>query len=83
MKRKLFYAVAILTAAALLTGCARFKKNTGENNASDIQYLSGMLLYGISEAPYGVGDILFKAQNPGTYRYMAYGADQEMPQITA
>lgn len=83
MKRKLFYAVAILTAAALLTGCARFKKNTGENDASDIQYLSGMLLYGISEAPYGVGDILFKAQNPGTYRYMAYGADQEMPQITA
>ena len=84
MKRKLLYVLVILTAAALLGGCARFQRNTEEDNSTqEIQYLSGMLLYGASEAPYGAGDIIFKAQNPGTYRYMAYGADQEMPEISA
>lgn len=84
MKRKFLYALAVLLAAACFSGCARFQRSEGgKPDTPDIQYLSGMLLYGVSEAPYGAGDIVFKAQNPGTYRYMAYGAGQEMPEISA
>ncbi|MBP5661701.1 MAG: hypothetical protein J6X30_00930, partial [Clostridia bacterium] len=57
----------------LLPQSDRFRRNGGENDptvSSDPDAPGiGMLLYGISEAPYGPGDVMFHAAADGQYRY--------------
>ncbi len=67
MKKRLFAIVALILACANLCSCARFKRPdplAEVAGALDTAYLSGA-----SEAPFGVGEVLFTATEAGEYRY--------------
>jgi len=66
-----------------LTGCNSTENPTptATNAQTEVTYLSGMLLYGVSAAPYGVGDIKFESPNTADFRYKAFGADGTIPDI--
>ena len=69
---------ALLVIALVLTAIfipyERFEK-TEKNVFVDAPYQAGMLLYGLSEAPYQQGDLMFASMDKGIYRYKCYGAD--------
>ena len=79
--------LSLLCAAVLLLscfcGCARFKRPKSEEQVSEPEYASGVLLYGASDLPFLQGDIQFKALNAGNYRYKWYGAETPCEKLTS
>ncbi len=79
--------IVIIIATVVLLPKDRFKKpqETGAEKkpvvTHDIYYNKGMLLCGVSEAPYTQGDIKFFSYTKGTFRYKDYPNDQALKEI--
>ncbi len=75
----------IIIITLLVLPWERFKKPIDplSNLNSEVEYSSGMLLAGLSEAPYKEGDIAFYSEQAGYYRYKAYGKDGTAETVTA
>jgi len=70
-------AVACIAVFVASDGLNRFKRQQAEIERlyPDVNFLSGMLLYGVSGSPYNEGDIRFISTESGSFRYKSYGAD--------
>ena len=84
--RKIIICVACLLCIVLLVGvCSdwfnRFKKPKANIEEPEIITLTDVAVCGASEAPYGVGDMLFRGNDKENYRYCVFGADGELPKI--
>ena len=83
MLKKYFKAIMAVLAVILVLGITaailpwdRFAKPEKVIvNDDGVQRAAGIYLFGVSEAPYAVGDITFYAAYEGTYRYKIYGKD--------
>ncbi|MBR6766079.1 MAG: DUF5050 domain-containing protein, partial [Clostridia bacterium] len=84
MLKKYFHTViasvavlVIVIITLLMLPWERFKKPVDPftQDFGEIVFSSGMLLSGVSEAPYNEGDIAFYSERAGHYRFKAYGKD--------
>lgn len=89
MKKRNAYIIIGAAALAAVTiivgifsdGFKRFGRPKDEINIPSIEDPASMLLYGVSEAPYKAGDLIFRCNSEAVFRYLACGENGEIPEI--
>lgn len=86
-KKNIIVTVAVVAVIAVSVGILSdgfkrfFPANDKDKTFSGGESASNMLLFGISEAPYTVGNLIFRCNADADFRYLCCGQDGTVPEI--